>query len=164
MHGVEPCLGQTLCALSVPRPASPFGETIFTDSLNLSIFNLKKHYLKTVYESGDAWSRTTLALISYAFCALSVPRPASPFVKATFTGSLNILSNTNMVKDEKKSFLPTLGFFVFFYYNKQNYVIIILYPSFLDKQYVVDSAGVWQTTQTGAHQCATTPRLQPLSR
>ena len=35
MHGVEPCLGQTLCALSVPRPASPFGEAIFTDSLNL---------------------------------------------------------------------------------------------------------------------------------
>ena len=140
MHGVEPCLGQTLCALSVPRPASPFGETIFTDSLNLSIFNLKNTNLKTVYESWDAWSRTTLALISYAFCALSVPRPASPFVKATFTGSLNILSNTNMVKvkDEKKSFLPTLGFFVFFYYNKQNYVIIILYPSFLDKQYVVD--------------------------
>ena len=39
----------------------------------------------------------------------------------------------------KKSFLPTLGSFVFFYYNKQKkYVIIILYPSFLDKQYVVD--------------------------
>ena len=87
---------------------------------------------------GDAWSRTTLALISYAFCALSVPRPASPFVKATFTGSLNILSKTNMVKDEK-IFPSHAWFFVFFYYNKQKkYVIIILYPSFLDKQYVVD--------------------------
>ena len=107
MHGVEPCLGQTLCALSVPRPASPFGETIFTDSLNLSIFNLKTQS-KNLYESGDAWSRTTLALISYAFCALSVPRPASPFVKATFTGSLNILSNTNMVKDEKDLSFPRL--------------------------------------------------------
>ena len=52
MHGVEPCLGQTLCALSVPRPASPFGETIFTDSLNLSIFNLKKHILKTFTKAG----------------------------------------------------------------------------------------------------------------
>ena len=35
MHGVEPCLGQTLCALSVPRPASPFVKAIFTDSLNI---------------------------------------------------------------------------------------------------------------------------------
>ena len=137
MHGVEPCLGQTLCALSVPRPASPFGETTFTGSLNLSIFNIKT-LSKNLYESGDAWSRTTLALISYAFCALSVPRPASPFVKAIFTDSLNILSNTNMVKDEK-IFPSHAWFFVFFYYNKQKkYVIIILYPSFLDKQYVVD--------------------------
>ncbi len=46
---------------------------------------------------GDAWSRTTLLknqLLSFAkllFCALSVPRPASPFVKATFTGRLNVL-------------------------------------------------------------------------
>ena len=46
---------------------------------------------------GDAWSRTTHPLISYAFCALSVPRPASPFVKATFTGSLDSFSTTNMV-------------------------------------------------------------------
>ena len=138
MHGVEPCLGQTLCALSVPRPASPFGETIFTDSLNLSIFNLKTQS-KNLYESGDAWSRTTLALISYAFCALSVPRPASPFVKATFTGSLNILSNTNMVKDEKDLSFPRLvSSCSFIITNKKKYVIIILYPSFLDKQYVVD--------------------------
>ena len=105
MRGVEPRLGQTLCALSVPRPAFPFGETIFTDSLNLSIFNLKTQS-KNLYESGDAWSRTTLALISYAFCALSVPRPASPFVKATFTGSLNILSNTNMVKVKDEKIFP----------------------------------------------------------
>ncbi len=71
----------------------------------------KKTLSKNLYESGDAWSRTTLALISYAFCALSVPRPASPFVKATFTGSLNILSNTNMVKvkDEKNLSFPRLG-------------------------------------------------------
>ena len=166
MHGVEPCLGQTLCALSVPRPASPFGETIFTDSLNLSIFNLKRHYLKTVYGSGDAWSRTTLALISYAFCALSVPRPASPFVKATFTGSLNILSNTNMVKvkDEKNLSFPRLGSSCSFI--KTNKKLCNHNPiSVIPRQAVCRrSAGVWQTTQTGAHQCATAPRLQPLSR
>ena len=163
MHGVEPCLGQTLCALSVPRPASPFGETIFTDSLNLSIFNLKTQS-KNLYESGDAWSRTTLALISYAFCALSVPRPASPFVKATFTGSLNILSKTNMVKDEKDLSFPRLvSSCSFIITNKKicNHNPISVIP----RQAVCRrSAGVWQTTQTGAHQCATAPRLQPLSR
>ena len=116
--------------------------------------------------SGDAWSRTTLALISYAFCALSVPRPASPFVKATFTDSLNILSNTNMVKvkDEKNLSFPRLGSSCsFIITNKKicNHNPISVIP----RQAVCRrSAGVWQTTQTGTHQCATAPRLQPLSR
>ena len=69
--------------------------------------SILKTQSKNLYESGDAWSRTTLALISYAFCALSVPRPASPFVKAIFTDSLNILSNTNMVKVKDEKIFPS---------------------------------------------------------
>ena len=129
------------CALYPCRARHPRLARRSSQTASTCQYSILKTQSKNLYESGDAWSRTTLALISYAFCALSVPRPASPFVKAIFTDSLNILSNTNMVKvkDEKKSFLPTLGLFVFFYYNKQKkYVIIILYPSFLDKQYVVD--------------------------
>ncbi len=115
---------------------------------------------------GDAWSRTTLALISYAFCALSVPRPASPFVKATFTGSLNILSNTNMVKVKDEKIFPSHAWALRVLLLKQtkkicNHNSISVIP----RQAVCRrSAGVWQTTQTDAHQCATAPRLQPLSR
>lgn len=115
---------------------------------------------------GDAWSRTTLALISYAFCALSVPRPASPFVKATFTGSLNILSNTNMVKVKDEKIFPSHAWVLRVLLLKQTKKICNHNPiSVIPRQAVCRrSAGVWQTTQTDAHQCATAPRLQPLSR
>ena len=95
---------------------------------------------------GDAWSRTTLlknqllsfAKLSFALypCRARHPRLSRPPSQAASTFfQTQIWLKLKM----KKSFLPTLGFFVFFYYNKQKkYVIIILYPSFLDKQYVVD--------------------------
>ena len=93
---------------------------------------------------GDAWSRTTLlknqllsfAKLSFALypCRARHPRLSRPPSQAAST-----FFQTQIWLKMKKSFLPTLGFFVFFYYNKQKkYVIIILYPSFLDKQYVVD--------------------------
>lgn len=95
---------------------------------------------------GDAWSRTTLlknqllsfAKLSFALypCRARHPRLSRrPSQAASTFFQTQIWLKLKM----KKSFLSTLGFFVFFYYNKQKkYVIIILYPSFLDKQYVVD--------------------------
>lgn len=121
---------------------------------------------------GDAWSRTTLlknqllsfAKLSFALYPCRARHP--PFVKATFTGSLNILSNTNMVKvkDEKNLSFPRLGSSCSFI--KTNKKLCNHNPiSVIPRQAVCRrSAGVWQTTQTGAHQCATAPRLQPLSR
>ena len=149
------------CRARHPRLARRSSQTASTYQSSIL-----KTQSKNLYESGDAWSRTTLALISYAFCALSVPRPASPFVKAIFTDSLNILSNTNRVKvkDEKNLSFPRLGSSCsFIITNKKicNHNPISVIP----RQAVCRrSAGVWQTTQTGAHQCATAPRLQPLSR
>ena len=120
---------------------------------------------------GDAWSRTTLlknqllsfAKLSFALypCRARHPRLSRPPSQAASTFfQTQIWLKLKM----KKSFLPTLGFFVFFYYNKQkicNHNPISVIP----RQAVCRrSAGVWQTTQTGAHQCATAPRLQPLSR
>lgn len=95
---------------------------------------------------GDAWSRTTLlknqllsfAKLSFALypCRARHPRLSR---RSSQTASTFFQTLIWLKLKMKKSFLPTLGFFVFFYYNKQKkYVIIILYPSFLDKQYVVD--------------------------
>ena len=126
------------CALYPCRARHPRLARRSSQTASTCQYSILKTQSKNLYESGDAWSRTTLALISYAFCALSVPRPASPFVKATFTGSLNILSNTNMVKDEKDLSFPRLVSSCSFIKTNKKYVIIILYPSFLDKQYVVD--------------------------
>jgi hypothetical protein len=108
------------CALYPCRARHPRLARRSSQTASTCQSSILKTQSKNLYESGDAWSRTTLALISYAFCALSVPRPASPFVKATFTGSLNILSNTNMVKVKDEKIFPFHAwFFVFFYYNKQ---------------------------------------------
>ena len=95
---------------------------------------------------GDAWSRTTLlknqllsfAKLSFALypCRARHPRLSR---RSSQTASTFFQTQIWLKLKMKKSFLPTLEFFVFFYYNKQKkYVIIILYPSFLDKQYVVD--------------------------
>ena len=95
---------------------------------------------------GDAWSRTTLLknqLLSFAklLFALYPCRARHPRLSRRPSQAASTFFQTQiwLKLKMKKSFLSTLGFFVFFYYNKQKkYVIIILYPSFLDKQYVVD--------------------------
>ena len=95
---------------------------------------------------GDAWSRTTLLknqLLSFAklLFALYPCRAWHPRLSRRPSQAASTFFQTQiwLKLKMKKSFLSTLGFFVFFYYNKQKkYVIIILYPSFLDKQYVVD--------------------------
>ena len=165
MHGVEPCLGQTLCAHPC-RARHPRLSRRSSQTASTSFSNFVLHFNNEKPLSGDAWSRTTLALISYAFCALSVPRSASPFVKAIFTDSLNILSNTNMVKvkDEKNLSFPRLGSSCSFE-TKQKIICNHNPISVIPRQAVCRrSAGVWRTTQTCAHQCATAPGLQPLSR
>ena len=154
------------CALYPCRARHPRLARRSSQTASTCHSSILKTQSKNLYESGDAWSRTTLALISYAFCALSVPRPASPFVKAIFTDSLNILSNTNMVKVKDEKIFPSHAWILRVLLLKQTKKICNHNPiSVIPRQAVCRrSAGVWQTTQTGAHQCATAPRLQPLSR
>ena len=94
---------------------------------------------------GDAWSRTTLlknqllsfAKLSFALypCRARHPRLSRrPSQAASTFFQTQIWLKLKM----KKSFLPTLGSSCSFIITNKKYVIIILYPSFLDKQYVVD--------------------------
>ena len=94
------------CRARHPRLARRSSQTASTSKYSIKL--LTETLTKNYHESGDAWSRTTLALISYAFCALSVPRSASPFVKAIFTDSLN-LSIFNLKKTLSENRLRKRG-------------------------------------------------------
>ena len=119
---------------------------------------------------GDAWSRTTLlknqllsfAKLSFALypCRARHPRLSRPPSQAAST-----FFQTQIWLKMKKIF-PSHAWGLRVLLLKQtkkicNHNLISVIP----RQAVCRrSAGVWQTTQTGAHQCATAPRLQPLSR
>lgn len=121
---------------------------------------------------GDAWSRTTLlknqllsfAKLSFALypCRARHPRLSRRPSQAasTFFQTLIWLK----LKMKKNLSFPRLGSSCSFI--KTNKKLCNHNPiSVIPRQAVCRrSAGVWQTTQTDAHQCATAPRLQPLSR
>lgn len=95
---------------------------------------------------GDAWSRTTLlknqllsfAKLSFALypCRARHPRLSRPPSQAASTFFQTLI----WLKLKMKKIFPSHAWVLRVLLLKQtkNYVIIILYPSFLDKQYVVD--------------------------
>ena len=92
---------------------------------------------------GDAWSRTTLLkyqLQSFAklLFALYPCRARHPRLSRRPSQAASTFFQTLIwLKMKKKLSFPRLGSSCSFIKTK-NHVIIILYPSFLDKQYVVD--------------------------
>ena len=77
MHGVEPCLGQTLCAHPC-RARHPRLSRRSSQTASTSFSNFVLHFNNEKPLSGDAWSRTTLALISEAFLRSIRAAPGIP--------------------------------------------------------------------------------------
>ncbi len=167
MHGVEPCLGQTLCAHPC-RARHPRLSRRSSQTASTSFSNFVLHFNNEKPLSGDAWSRTTLALISYAFLRSIRAALGIPVCQGDLHRQPQHSSNTKYGKKlkMKKIFpFPRLGSSCSFK-TKQKINICNHNPISVIPQQAVcrRSAGVWRTTQTGAHQCATAPGLQPLSR
>lgn len=121
---------------------------------------------------GDAWSRTTLLkyqLLSFAklLFALYPCRARHPRLSRRPSQAASTFFQTLIwLKLKMKKIFPSHAWALRVLLLKQTKKICNHNPiSVIPRQAVCRrSAGVWQTTQTGAHQCATTPRLQPLSR